>query len=190
MRVGRIGERRVGGVGSDGGGAATPGGSAATATVRSYGAGSVDGTGSGWTGAASGSGADGSGADGTAADATGSGRTGADTGTPASGTRPTDSAAPDATPAARSLAAARKAITVLPHSPQLPFQPPGPAAGRARRRRPGRARPSRPGARGPVAYESTVTATNAAGGTSSVSFDWQVAATCPNYLTFGVCPGR
>jgi len=126
VRVGRIGERRVGGVGSDGGGAATPVGSAATATVRSYGAGSVDGTGSGWTGAASGSGADGSGADGTAADATGSGRTGADTGTPASGTRPTDSAAPDATPAARSLAAARKAITVLPHSPQLLNQLAGP----------------------------------------------------------------
>jgi hypothetical protein len=20
--------------------------------------------------------------------------------------------------------------------------------------------------------------------------DWQVTATCPNYLTFGICPGR
>jgi GH25 family lysozyme M1 (1,4-beta-N-acetylmuramidase) len=45
-------------------------------------------------------------------------------------------------------------------------------------------------ARGPVTYESSVTAKNAAGGASTVTFAWQVAATCPNYLTFSVCPGR
>jgi GH25 family lysozyme M1 (1,4-beta-N-acetylmuramidase) len=40
---------------------------------------------------------------------------------------------------------------------------------------------------GPVTYRSTVTAKNAAGGTSSVTFDWQVAATCPTHLSFGAC---
>jgi Glycosyl hydrolases family 25/Putative Ig domain len=44
-------------------------------------------------------------------------------------------------------------------------------------------------ARSPVTYEPTVTARNAAGGASTVTFDWQVAATCPDYLTFSVCPG-
>jgi GH25 family lysozyme M1 (1,4-beta-N-acetylmuramidase) len=42
----------------------------------------------------------------------------------------------------------------------------------------------------PVTYRSTVTAKNAAGGSSSVTFDWQVAATCPAYLSFGPCPER
>jgi hypothetical protein len=42
-------------------------------------------------------------------------------------------------------------------------------------------------AQGPVTYRSTVTAKNAAGGSSSVTFDWQVAATCPTYLSFGTC---
>jgi GH25 family lysozyme M1 (1,4-beta-N-acetylmuramidase) len=40
---------------------------------------------------------------------------------------------------------------------------------------------------GPMTYLSTVTAKNAAGGSSSVTFDWQVAATCPTYLSFGTC---
>jgi GH25 family lysozyme M1 (1,4-beta-N-acetylmuramidase) len=44
--------------------------------------------------------------------------------------------------------------------------------------------------RGALTYRSTVTARNAAGGSSAVTFDWQVTATCPNYLTFGICPGR
>jgi GH25 family lysozyme M1 (1,4-beta-N-acetylmuramidase) len=50
--------------------------------------------------------------------------------------------------------------------------------------------PSANASSGPVTYLSTVTATNAAGGSSSVTFDWQVAATCPNYLSFGACPEK
>jgi GH25 family lysozyme M1 (1,4-beta-N-acetylmuramidase) len=42
-------------------------------------------------------------------------------------------------------------------------------------------------AQGPVTYRSTVTAKNAADGSSSVTFDWQVAATCPSYHSFGTC---
>jgi GH25 family lysozyme M1 (1,4-beta-N-acetylmuramidase) len=42
-------------------------------------------------------------------------------------------------------------------------------------------------AAGPVTYRSTVTAKNAAGGSSSVTFEWQIAATCPTYLSFGAC---
>ena len=38
-----------------------------------------------------------------------------------------------------------------------------------------------------MTYLSTVTAKNAAGGSSTVTFDWQVAATCPTYLSFGTC---
>ena len=45
-------------------------------------------------------------------------------------------------------------------------------------------------ARDPVTYQPTVTATNAVGGSSSVTFGWQIADGCPNYLFFGVCPGR
>jgi GH25 family lysozyme M1 (1,4-beta-N-acetylmuramidase) len=45
-------------------------------------------------------------------------------------------------------------------------------------------------AAGPVTYLSTVTAKNAAGGSSSVIFDWQVAASCPGYLSFGPCPEK
>jgi Putative Ig domain len=48
--------------------------------------------------------------------------------------------------------------------------------------------PSSNASAGPVTYRSTVTAKNAAGGTSSVTLDWQVAATCPTYLSFGACP--
>jgi GH25 family lysozyme M1 (1,4-beta-N-acetylmuramidase) len=43
---------------------------------------------------------------------------------------------------------------------------------------------------GPATYRSTVTAKNATGGSSSVTFDWQVAATCPTYLSFGPCPEK
>jgi len=50
--------------------------------------------------------------------------------------------------------------------------------------------PSSGAALGPVTYQPTVTATNTDGGSSRVAFDWQVAAFCPNYLSFGVCPGR
>jgi GH25 family lysozyme M1 (1,4-beta-N-acetylmuramidase) len=50
--------------------------------------------------------------------------------------------------------------------------------------------PSSNAAAGPVTYRSTVTAKNAAGGSSSVTFDWQVAATCPTYLSFGTCPEK
>jgi GH25 family lysozyme M1 (1,4-beta-N-acetylmuramidase) len=50
--------------------------------------------------------------------------------------------------------------------------------------------PSANAAAGPVTYLSTVTAKNAAGGSSSVTFDWQVAATCPTYLSFGPCPEK
>jgi GH25 family lysozyme M1 (1,4-beta-N-acetylmuramidase) len=50
--------------------------------------------------------------------------------------------------------------------------------------------PSSNAAAGPVTYQSTVTAKNAAGGSSSVTFDWHVAATCPTYLSFGTCPEK
>jgi GH25 family lysozyme M1 (1,4-beta-N-acetylmuramidase) len=43
---------------------------------------------------------------------------------------------------------------------------------------------------GSVTYRPSVTAKNAAGGSSTVTFNWQVGATCPKYLTFGVCPQR
>jgi GH25 family lysozyme M1 (1,4-beta-N-acetylmuramidase) len=43
---------------------------------------------------------------------------------------------------------------------------------------------------GPVTYRPTVTAENTAGGSSSVTFGWQIADTCPGHLSFGVCPGR
>jgi GH25 family lysozyme M1 (1,4-beta-N-acetylmuramidase) len=42
---------------------------------------------------------------------------------------------------------------------------------------------------GPLMYRATVTARNAAGASATVSFGWQIATSCPNYLTFGVCPG-
>jgi GH25 family lysozyme M1 (1,4-beta-N-acetylmuramidase) len=44
--------------------------------------------------------------------------------------------------------------------------------------------------RGPVTYRPTVTAKNTAGGSSSVTFSWQVADLCPPYLSLGVCPAR
>ena len=43
---------------------------------------------------------------------------------------------------------------------------------------------------GAVTYRPTVTAENTAGGSSSVTFGWQIAGTCAKYLPFGVCPGR
>jgi GH25 family lysozyme M1 (1,4-beta-N-acetylmuramidase) len=43
---------------------------------------------------------------------------------------------------------------------------------------------------GPVTYLSTVTAKNAVGGSSSVTFDWRVAPACPNDLSFGPCPEK
>jgi GH25 family lysozyme M1 (1,4-beta-N-acetylmuramidase) len=51
-------------------------------------------------------------------------------------------------------------------------------------------RPSAGAGPGPVTYQPTVTAKNADGGSSSVTFSWQIADTCPNYLSFGVCPAR
>jgi len=45
-------------------------------------------------------------------------------------------------------------------------------------------------ASGPIIYHVTVTAKNAGGGSSTVSFTWQVAQTCPNYLTLSACPSR
>jgi GH25 family lysozyme M1 (1,4-beta-N-acetylmuramidase) len=41
---------------------------------------------------------------------------------------------------------------------------------------------------GAVSYPARVTATNAAGASSSVTFNWQVAASCPQHITFGACP--
>jgi GH25 family lysozyme M1 (1,4-beta-N-acetylmuramidase) len=42
---------------------------------------------------------------------------------------------------------------------------------------------------GAMTYPARVTATNAAGATSTVAFDWRVAASCPGHITtFGVCP--
>jgi GH25 family lysozyme M1 (1,4-beta-N-acetylmuramidase) len=43
---------------------------------------------------------------------------------------------------------------------------------------------------GPLTYQPTVTAENTAGGSSSVTFGWQIAGSCPSHLSFGVCPGR
>jgi GH25 family lysozyme M1 (1,4-beta-N-acetylmuramidase) len=42
---------------------------------------------------------------------------------------------------------------------------------------------------GPVMYRATVTARNAAGASSTVTFNWQVAASCPQQVTLGVCLG-
>jgi GH25 family lysozyme M1 (1,4-beta-N-acetylmuramidase) len=39
-----------------------------------------------------------------------------------------------------------------------------------------------------LAYAARVTATNAAGASSTVSFNWQVGASCPRHITLGVCP--
>jgi hypothetical protein len=50
--------------------------------------------------------------------------------------------------------------------------------------------PASGAARDPVTYTPTVTATNTVGGSSSVTFDWLIADTCPNYLFSVVCPGR
>jgi hypothetical protein len=50
--------------------------------------------------------------------------------------------------------------------------------------------PSSNASAGPVTDRSTVTAKNAASGSSSVTFDWQVAATCPSYLSFCACPAK
>jgi GH25 family lysozyme M1 (1,4-beta-N-acetylmuramidase) len=41
---------------------------------------------------------------------------------------------------------------------------------------------------GAVSYPARVTATNAAGASSTVTFDWQVAASCPQRVILGVCP--
>jgi GH25 family lysozyme M1 (1,4-beta-N-acetylmuramidase) len=41
---------------------------------------------------------------------------------------------------------------------------------------------------GAVSYPARVTATNAAGASATVTFSWQVAASCPQHLTLGVCP--
>ncbi len=40
---------------------------------------------------------------------------------------------------------------------------------------------------GAVSYPARVTATNAAGASSTVTFTWQVAASCPQHITLGVC---
>ncbi len=49
----------------------------------------------------------------------------------------------------------------------------------------------RPGSSfGALTYRASVTATNAAGASSTVTFDWQVAASCPAHLTLGVCPQK
>ena len=39
-----------------------------------------------------------------------------------------------------------------------------------------------------VTYQASVTATNAADASTTVTFDWQVAASCPAHITLGVCP--
>ena len=41
---------------------------------------------------------------------------------------------------------------------------------------------------GAMSYPARVTATNAAGASSTVTFNWQVAASCPQHITLGVCP--
>jgi hypothetical protein len=41
---------------------------------------------------------------------------------------------------------------------------------------------------GAVLYSASVTASNAAGASSTVRFSWQVAASCPQHITLGVCP--
>ena len=41
---------------------------------------------------------------------------------------------------------------------------------------------------GAVTYPASVTATNAAGASTTVTFNWQVAASCPQHITLGVCP--
>ena len=41
---------------------------------------------------------------------------------------------------------------------------------------------------GPVTYQASVTATNAGGASTTVTFDWQVAPSCPAHITLGVCP--
>jgi GH25 family lysozyme M1 (1,4-beta-N-acetylmuramidase) len=41
---------------------------------------------------------------------------------------------------------------------------------------------------GALTYQSSVTATNAAGASTTVTFNWQVAASCPEHITLGVCP--
>jgi GH25 family lysozyme M1 (1,4-beta-N-acetylmuramidase) len=42
-----------------------------------------------------------------------------------------------------------------------------------------------------VTYQAQVTATNATGASTTATFDWQVAASCPEgHVTFGVCPQK
>ena len=41
---------------------------------------------------------------------------------------------------------------------------------------------------GALTYQASVTATNAAGASTTVTFNWQVAASCPEHITLGVCP--
>jgi hypothetical protein len=41
---------------------------------------------------------------------------------------------------------------------------------------------------GAVSYPVRVTATNAAGASSTVAFSWQVAASCRQSVTLGACP--
>jgi hypothetical protein len=41
---------------------------------------------------------------------------------------------------------------------------------------------------GAVTYQASVTAANAGGASTTVTFDWQVAASCPAHITLGVCP--
>ena len=41
---------------------------------------------------------------------------------------------------------------------------------------------------GGVTYQASVTATNAGGASTTVTFDWQVAPSCPAHITLGVCP--
>jgi GH25 family lysozyme M1 (1,4-beta-N-acetylmuramidase) len=44
---------------------------------------------------------------------------------------------------------------------------------------------------GAVTYQARVTATNATGASATATFDWQVAASCPEgHVTFGVCPEK
>jgi hypothetical protein len=41
---------------------------------------------------------------------------------------------------------------------------------------------------GAVSYHASVTAANAAGASATVSFSWQVAASCPHPATYSACP--
>lgn len=41
---------------------------------------------------------------------------------------------------------------------------------------------------GTATYQASVTATNANGASTTVTFDWQVAPSCPAHITLGVCP--